>query len=257
MTAGELELTGFRGTLAELVSEVRRRAIDVLAVPIAFVTKTLLGNLRAREPVDAPALADFCDDASKLVLAKSRALLPREREREDDETEDDVRELEARLAAYRRYREAADALHEREEAGLRAYPRTAPPPAAPPPELATGELTPADLAAAFRSALASLPPEPEPGPGHLRPHRVRIGDRLNGLKALLRSRRRITFLEALSDGPRTREFVIVSFLAVLELLRREAIRVSQDQLFGEIVLEVRSDQALEEVSASGTFLEED
>jgi chromatin segregation and condensation protein Rec8/ScpA/Scc1 (kleisin family) len=87
---------------------------------------------------------------------------------------------------------------------------------------------------------------------------VRIADRLAGIRALLRSRKRVTFLEALTDGPRTREFVIVSFLAVLELLRRAAIRVSQDQLFGDIVLEVTSEAALDAAAeAAATFLDEE
>jgi segregation and condensation protein A len=259
MTSKAFELESFSGTLSDLVSEVRRRAVDILRVPLARVTRLFLAAMHEREPVDSVALADFCDDASRLLLAKSRALLPRERERTDEDADEDPGELEARIEAYRRYREAAEVLQKREEQGLRAYARTAPPPPVTPelPER-PADLTAQDLAAAFRAALAAVPEEREATTEHVRPHRVRIADRLAGIRALLRSRQRVTFLDALTDGPSTREFVIVSFLAVLELLRRSAIRVTQDQLFGDIVLEVRSEAALDAAAEAGaTFLDEE
>jgi chromatin segregation and condensation protein Rec8/ScpA/Scc1 (kleisin family) len=87
---------------------------------------------------------------------------------------------------------------------------------------------------------------------------VRIADRLAGIGAMLRASGRVRFVDVLTDGPRTREFVVVSFLAVLEMLRRAAILVRQDELFGEIVVETRSEEALEAVLSSGTtFLDED
>jgi segregation and condensation protein A len=259
VTTNAFELESFSGTLADLVSEVRRRAVDILRVPLARVTSLFLRTLGAAEPADPVALAEFCDDATRLLLAKSRALLPRERERADEDADADPGELEARIQAYRRYREAADVLHQREEQGLRAYARSAPPqPSTPEPSLAPPDVTALDLADAFRAALAAVPEEQSVAPEHVRPHTVRIADRLAGIRALLRSRRRVTFLEALTDGPRTREFVIVSFLAVLELLRRAAIRVSQDQLFGDIVLEVTSEAALDAAAeAAATFLDEE
>lgn len=259
MTTSAFELESFAGTLADLVSEVRRRAVDILRVPLARVTRVFLSKLHDADPVDAVALADFCDDSSRLLLAKSRALLPRERERIDEDADEDPAELEARIEAYRRYREAAEVLHKREEQGLRAYARTAPPPTVTPePASRPADLTAQDLAAALRAALAAVPEDKEDSNEQVRPHRVRIADRLVGIRALLRSRRRVTFLDALTDGPSTREFVIVSFLAVLELLRRAAIRVTQDQLFGDIVLEVRSESALDAAAEAGaTFLDEE
>ncbi len=252
-----VSVPGFEGTLTELVSQVRRRAIDVLEVSLSLVTRHIVALLRSDPPPDADAIADYCDDASHLLLMKSRALLPRERERALDDDEPDPAELEARLAAYRRFRKAAVHLQERERGGLQAFPRTGPPSPEMPPTLVPGEVTPEELAAAFRAALAQVPTA-EAAPEPVREQRVSIADRLAGIGGLLRSRGRVTFLEALTDGPRTREFVIVSFLAVLELLRRAAVLVRQDGLFGDILVEIASEEALDAVLRDGsTFLDDD
>lgn len=253
-----VRVPGFDGTLSELVSQVRRRAIDVLAVSLALVTRHIVAILKAEAPPNVDDLAEYCDDASTLVLMKSRALLPRERERSlDDDDDPDPAELEARMAAYRRYRKAAVQLQERERGGLHAFPRTAPPSPDAPAELVPGAVTTEDLAAAFRAALSQVPVADSPSEP-VRVHKIRIADRLAGIGALLRARGRVTFIEALTDGPRTREFVIVSFLAVLELLRRAAVLVRQEGLFGDILVEIRSEEALESVLREGsTFLDED
>jgi segregation and condensation protein A len=172
------------------------------------------------------------------MVIKSRALLPRPAERSDDE-EEDPDELTARLRAYRRFREVASELGERERRGLRAYARATPvaPPDLP-PRLEPSAVSPEDLARAFRAALAAVVEEKSPTDGQaVRPHVVRIRDRLAAIRSALEVHGRVSFYDVLTGDVRTREFVIVSFLAVLELLRRGAVRVMQDDLFGAIYLE--------------------
>jgi len=234
-----VRLEVFEGPLDLLLALVGREALDITTVALAQVTDQYLAALTTLEEIDPGAMAAFCEVAATLILLKSRALLPRARVEAADE-EADADELALRLRAYRRFRRAAERLGQREHAGLRAYVRLAPPPDLP-PRLDPGDVAAADLARAFQAALAAVEPAEvaaEP-PAGVKPHPVRLQDRLADIRALLASRGRIRFGEAILGERRDREFVVVSFLAVLELLRRRAVRAVQDELFGEIVLEAR------------------
>jgi segregation and condensation protein A len=254
----QVRLEVFEGPLDLLLTLVRRETLEIRTLALARVTGQYLAYLRRLEEIDAGALASFCEVAASLILIKSRVLLPRRRET-DEELEDDPDELAARLHAYAQYRSVAAQLGAREAKGLRAFARTAPPPPDLPPRVEPGEMSPDDLAAAFRKALAALAAAEEgavAAPPPVRPFVVRIGDRLRAIGQRLRGHGRVGFLDVLTDGPRTREFVIVSFLAVLELLRRGAVRVFQDDLFGEIVIEGQSDAAIAAAGEEESFLDE-
>jgi len=234
-----VRLPVFDGPLDLLLALIQRAALDITAVALAEVTDQFLRHVAEMDAVEPGALAEFIDTAATLLLIKSRALLPQPTEAV--EAEDDAELLLERLREYKRYREAAEGLGRRERAGLRTFPRTAAPVDLPPPALSgSGSLE--DLTAAFRDALAEAvrtePPRPEPG---IRPHPVRLVDRFDDLRAALLRGGSISFRQAvLGDRPpgaSAREFVIVSFMALLELLRRNAVTVRQDELFGEIVIE--------------------
>jgi len=234
-----VQLPVFDGPLDLLLALVQRAALDITRVALAQVTDQFLRHVATQGAVDAGALAEFCDTAATLMLIKSRALLPQPAE--DVAPDDDAELLLARLRDYQRYRAAAQGLGERERSGLRTFARAVPSDDLPPPALA-GSGSPDDLAAAFRAALAEAireePARPEPD---LKPHPVRLIDRFSALREELLRHGRITFRQAVLGnrpaGSSPREFVIVSFMALLELLRRRAVVVEQDELFGEIVIQ--------------------
>ncbi|MFN2114897.1 MAG: segregation and condensation protein A [Anaerolineae bacterium] len=240
MTEFVVELEVFEGPLDLLLTLVRREQLDITQVALAAVTDSYLRYMAALEEIDPGALAEFCEVAASLLLIKSRALLP-SRPHAEEAQEVDGQELVDRLREYRLYRDAAERLGEREHEGLRAYVRVAARPDAP-VVLAPGEASVADLAAAFQSALAEaaerVPPEPV---GGVRPHRIRLSERLPQIRSLLERRGRVSFREVLLGERPTKDYVIVSFLAILELLRRGVARAAQDELFGEIILELRPD----------------
>lgn len=233
-----VKLSVFEGPLDLLLALVQRASLDITHVALAQVTDQFLRHVATLEGVDVGSLAEFCDTAATLMLIKSRALLPQPAE--DVPPEDDAELLLERLREYRRYRDAAAGLGQRERAGLRTFARAVPPDDLPPPAL-VGSGSPDDLAAAFRTALAEAmrdePERPEPG---IRPHPVRLVDRFTALREELLRHGQITFRQAvLGNRPPNaspREFVIVSFMALLEMLRRQAVSVDQDELFGEIVI---------------------
>ncbi len=240
----KVRLEVFEGPLDLLLTLVRRQELDITTVALAQVTDQYLSYLALLEEIDLGALAEFCQVAATLVLIKSRALLPTTVGRGNSEEEDaDAQELAERLRAYRRFRQAAEQLGKRQQAGLRAYVRVATPPDLP-ARLEPSDISVADLADAFEAALAEAiaHAEPEPVTG-VRPHPVLLADRLIAIREALAARKRISFREVLVGDRCDREFIIVSFLAVLELLRRRHVRSVQAELFGEILLELRSDEA--------------
>lgn len=237
--AFRVQLEVFEGPLDLLVTLIRRESLDVTRIALVQVTEPFLRALERMEEIDAGALATFCETAATLLWLKSRALLPRAPEAEEA-GDADADELLARLRAYRRYRRVAEGLGRREASGLRAFTRLAPPPDVPLPP-GPDEANADALAAAFRAALEEASREAPPTSGGVRPHPVRLLDRFEAIRARLLRKGRCGFREMILDGrppdASPREFVIVSFLALLEMLRRGAVAVRQDGLFGEILIE--------------------
>jgi segregation and condensation protein A len=234
-----VHLEVFEGPLDLLLTLVQRQSLDITTVALAQVTDQYLRYMRALEAIEPSALAAFCEVAATLLLLKSRALLPRPPD-PDPVEEADAEALAERLRAYRRVRAAAELLGERERAGLHAYPRAAPPPDLP-PRLDNLDVSLADLAAAFESALTEAAVAEAPELPVVKPNRVRLSERLGAIRELLVTRGSVSFREVLLGDRPTREYIVVSFLAVLELLRRRMIRAAQSDLFGDIVLELRPD----------------
>ncbi len=251
----------FEGPLDLLLTLIRRERLDITTVALAAVTDQYLAYLARLEAIDADAVAEFVEVASTLMLLKSRALLPRLAKLPEEEL-DSADELVERLRAYRRFKQVAEDLGQREQSGLRAYVRTAPPPDFE-PEIRPGEVSVEDLAEAFATAMAQAAEAEEAQPQEdptIRRRSVRLSDRLRDIRQLLARRGRISFTEVLLGERRDREYIIVSFLAVLELLRRRFLRAVQAELFGDIDLEARDDVqgwAAEQADDESSFLDEE
>ena len=232
-----VQLPVFEGPLDLLLQLIEREKLDISAVSLAQVADQFLAAVRQMETVEAAALSDFLVVAVKLVWIKSRLLLPQPRPPSDDSDEEDPAEALARqLREYKRFKEVASALRAIEEAGLRTYSR-----AAPPPEL-EARLDPAgglisDLLLAANAAFAALETAPVDIPqGMVVPFKMTIQDQIERIHAVTAGSRRVTFRGLLSQA-RHRIEIIVTLLAVLELIKRQAVRVNQDVAFGEIVIE--------------------
>jgi segregation and condensation protein A len=233
----------FEGPLDLLLTLIQRERLEITTIALAQVTDQFLSHLTRLQAIDAGAIAAFCETAATLMLIKSRALLPRlAATLEDPDTE--ALDLAERLREYRRFKAVAEGLGERERAGMRAYVRTAPPPDIQ-PEIRPGEASVGDLAAAFEAALAEAAAEAaaqetkqgEPAPRQ----RLRLASRFAEIRTMLIRGGRVSFREVLLGQGADREYIIVSFLAVLELLRRRFVRAVQTEIFGDIELEARPD----------------
>jgi segregation and condensation protein A len=235
--AYRVQLPAFEGPLDLLLQLIEREKLDISAISLAAVADQFLQTVRQMEVVEAGDLSDFLVVAARLVWIKSRLLLPQPRPPSEDADEEDPAEALARqLREYKRFKEAAAALRVIEEAGLRTYTR-----AAPPPEL-EARLDPAgglmtNLLAAAQSAFAALEAAATDIPeGMVVPFKVTIHDQIVRIREVTAEGRRVTFRSLLSSA-RHRLEIIVTLLAVLELVKRQAIIVSQDVAFGEITIE--------------------
>ena len=228
-----LEITTpvFEGPLELLLVLAEREEIDIFQVSLASLTEAYLAEMAALEERDPIEMAEFLWLAARLLLLKSFRLLPGE-EPEDEEAdllgwEEDVR---SRLLEYRAYKEMAEKLMERAAADEPSYP-------APARQVEVeGQEEPiqvAALLAAFQSVLARIPPRPLVYVGT----RWTVEDKL----AVLHERLNAGGFELIDMilECQDRLEAVITFVAVLELLRRGEIRVRQERNFGRILVETR------------------
>jgi segregation and condensation protein A len=233
MDTYQVRLEVFEGPLDLLLTLIRRRELEITAVSLAAVTDQYLAYLERLQEIDPGALASFLEVAAQLVLIKSRTLLPRPQPDAHEEDEEDPAEVLAqRLREYAQFKTAAQALRERSERGLRAYVRVAPPPTLP-RRVDLGEVSLEDLLAAVREALDEKPMPPLSQV--VEPVRVTVEERVTAILRALSRAPRISFRSLLADCA-SRIEVVMTFLALLELIKQRRVVASQDQLFGEIMV---------------------
>ncbi len=235
----------FEGPLDLLLHLIEHRELDITRVSLAAVADQFLAVISAPGAIELSALADYLVIAAKLILIKSRLLLPQP-ERPAPEGEEDLGEALARqLREYKMFKQAAAYLRERDRKGLRAYPRFAPPPRPQPTTWRLEGVTVGDLGMALQRALNVHPTMPQ---GTLTvPLSVSIDQQIHAIIELTTRRPRVSFTHLL-ESAKTRVEIIVTFLAVLELIKRLQISAQQDGVFGEIVLTRRTDAPSESAS---------
>ncbi len=249
-----VRLESFDGPLALLLSLIEARQLDVLTVPLGALADAYLDALAALETERLPNISTFVAVASQLILIKSRAMLPRRQEAAPgglpDEGIDPEAELRARLLVYRAHRDAGARLQAAalERVGLfRREPRAAQASA-----LAGArpvDVRPIDPALLVRAldGLARVAPPPQPPP-EVVARTITLTERASIIRAALRTAD-VVVLQDLLRGVRDRVVVAVTFLAMLELMKRREIVVEQDRPWGAIV--ARRTTAAERQAAGG------
>jgi segregation and condensation protein A len=234
----QFRLPEFEGPLDLLLHLIEHRELDITRVSLAAVADQYLEMISTPGAIELAALADYLVIAAKLILIKSRLLLPRP-EGPAPEGEEDVGEALARqLREYKMFKQVAAFLRERERQGLRAYPRLAPPPRPAPTAWRLEGASADDLAQALQRALRIRPTMPQ---GTLTvPLAVSIDEKIQNLITLTMQHVRVRFNQLLESAT-TRVEIIVTFLAVLELIKRGQLVAQQDRLFGEIILAQRNE----------------
>jgi len=227
----EIATPVFEGPLELLLVLAERDEVDLFQVSLASLTEAYVAEIAVLKERDPVEMAEFLWLAARLLLLKSVRLLPGE-EPDDEEAdllgwEEDVR---ARLMEYRAYKEMAEKLMERAAADEPSYP-------APARQVdVEGQEEPiqvAALVAAFQAVLARVPPRPLVYMGT----RWTVEDKLASLQQRLRQGS-FDLVEVLL-GCADRLEAVITFVALLEMLRRSEIRVRQERNFGRILVETR------------------
>ncbi len=246
----QLTLPIFEGPLDLLLHLIEREELDITNIALVAVTDQYMAYLHSGEHVNMDQLADFIAIGAKLLLLKSRALLPRPRPDEPDAEaeEDDSDDLARQLIEYKLFKGAAGRLRDIETAGLHSYPRIAPPPDMPAP---TG-LDGVTLDLLQEMVLTALNRQPEEESVQvIHPNKVTVRDKIALIRDLLAAEGRVSF-RGLIEQCRTRMEIIVSFMAVLELIKSRVLDALQDAAFADILL-VPTEEPTVDVEVTSEF----
>ncbi|HEX2350767.1 MAG TPA: ScpA family protein [Ktedonobacterales bacterium] len=233
-----IHLPGFDGPLDLLLHLIEKNQMEITSVSLVAVTDQFVAYLRTWDEPPLPRLAEFVAMAARLLLIKSRSLLPRQARAEgadeDDDPLDDAEALAQRLREYQLAREIARSLRARELAGLQTFSRAtrlvdtdllltwAP------PKLVGLNVN--ALAAVFKRVLTEQRfSQPEQIPLPL----VTVAEKIDEVEQMLAERGRVTLEETLLSAT-SRFAVVVTFLAVLEMWHQGRLAVRQETLFGPV-----------------------
>ncbi|UCG60710.1 MAG: segregation/condensation protein A [Candidatus Zixiibacteriota bacterium] len=223
-----VDLTVFQGPLDLLLYLIKKEEVDIYNIPIARITRQYLEYIDLMTTLNLEVAGEFILMAATLIRIKTKMLLPRD---EDNPDEPDPREeLMQALIEYRKYREAGDVLKDRALTEERKY---VPPNAV---EKIEGrvELEPVttffDLLTAFRDVMKT---KREAGIHEVRPQEVHIEDRIKHVLLILKNVEYATFEDLFADVP-TKIVAVVTFIALLELVRSRRVTLYQSLPFAEV-----------------------
>jgi segregation and condensation protein A len=227
-----VRLQNFEGPLDLLLHLIKTNEVDIYDIPIALITQQYLDYLDLMQELNLDVVGEFLVMAATLIHIKSRMLLPRPDPSQEDPEEDPREALVRRLLEHQKFKAAAEMLHEKE---IERSAQWARPDgrladvvgAAPEPEL---EVDLFSLMTAFRAVLERAGKRPiVPLPAEHIPLEKRIAQLMERL-----SETEACGFDELFEDLQTRSGMIVTFLALLEMIRLKLIRVFQQGAFGPI-----------------------
>jgi segregation and condensation protein A len=232
LEAYPVRLDNFEGPLDLLIHLIKQNELNIYDIPIALVTKQYLDYIDLMQEMNLDVAGEFLVMAATLIHIKSRMLLPRPDPTQDDPEEDPREALVRRLLEHQKFKAAAELLHERETLRSAQWTRPDGPITeiageAPEPEI---EVDLFSLITAFRAVVERAKQRPKIYlPGEQIPIEVRIDELLSKL-----SETEACGFEDLFADVQTRPGLIVTFLALLEMIRLKLVRVFQAGAMGPI-----------------------
>lgn len=229
----ELRLPNYEGPLDVLLRLIEEQELEITAVSLASVADQFISYMSTMANRDPQTIANFLSVAAKLILIKSRALLPTATVPQEEQEETD--DLVSQLRAYQLFKRAAKLLKEREHQNLRAF--NVQPPHIPRPQskaLPLDNVTLEMLARAMQRVVDRLMPPP-PVDEVMSRLPFTVNDCMDRIQTSVKHGK-VTFTELL-EGVNTRVEVVITLLALLELLKRYTVRARQETAFGEIIIE--------------------
>lgn len=231
----QVRIENFEGPLDLLLHLIKKSEINIYDIPIAMIAQQYLSYIEAMKDLNLTVAGEFLVMAATLLQIKSKMLLPVEEHAEDDEDGPDPREeLVRRLLEYKAFKEAARQLDTQERMWREIYSRPAVAVEADPQsdDAMLDNIGLFDLVDALQTIL-----DRNPGKKLLEiiPDNLTVRDRMTVILEALEGQESIGF-EALFETSCHRLIIIVTFLALLELIRLRTVRVYQAENFGPILL---------------------
>ena len=224
-----VKLEIFEGPLDLLLFLIKKNEIDIYDIPISLITQQYLEYLEMMRDLDLELAGEFVLMAATLIRIKAQMLLPKT---DEEETEEDPRaQLVSALLEYKKYKELSGMLKDKEKERSEFFPRS---------DFSYLELDNEkkdeievslyDLLDAFKSVCRAVPKEAF--------HRVKIEEvslsqRIDHILTCLKNREKVKFAELFLDNP-IRLVMVVTFIAILELIRLRKIKIFQKRSFSEI-----------------------
>lgn len=231
-------IDNFDGPLDLLLHLIKEQDIDIYDIKIEDITKQYLDYIRHMKELNLEIASEYLVMASELIEMKSKMLLPKKKEKEDDDYEEDPRELLIeRLLAYKRYKEVTSEFKDleltrkmvftREPDNLNRYVKE---------DENIEELGVADLIDAFNNLLKRKELD-RPIATKITKKELSVTEKVNKIKNILRNKKKINFEDIFEVS--TKEEVIISFLSVLEMVKKDEILLTQEGNFKNIVISLK------------------
>ncbi len=233
----QIKLPIFEGPFDLLLFLIQKNEIDIYDIPIARITEEYLAYLEMMKMLDLEIAGEFVEMVATLILIKTRTLLPQQEHDSEEEFVDPRRQLTLQLLQYKRFKEAAESLESFENEQLRYFPRRSQA-----REMAREkaleddnfeiDATLFDLMTAFKRALDNMP---KITVHTVKTVRVTIEDQAKLIINRLEGNRHASFFEIMKDLPE-KVHVLVTFMAILDMMRLGLLSAKQSESFGDIRL---------------------
>ncbi|MFN2500915.1 MAG: ScpA family protein [Pyrinomonadaceae bacterium] len=226
----KIKIGDFAGPLDLLLFLIRQEQANIFDIPIARITEKYLEYIRLMKKLDISVAADFLVMAATLIEIKSRMLLPRDPTVDDDEEFEDPRqELVDRLLEYEKFKTAAGMLYERSTIEQAVFTRG---PIESDDSNAEIDASVFDLLTVFQKIAARHVEEIK-----LEIHReeISLADMIKDLRKRIFNEPELSLL-AFFDEMHSKRELVTAFIAVLEIVRTEGVRLMQSKTFGDIIL---------------------
>lgn len=232
----DFKINEFEGPLDLLLHLIKESKMNIMDIEIEKITDQYMNYLDLQEKMNLEIASEYLVMASELIELKSKLLLPNPKNEEGEE-EDPREELVNRLLEYQAYKEITKVLQDKENLRKEIYTKA--------PEnirnyveedvSITTDVTLDDLVEAFKKYLERKK-ETKPLQTKITVNEVTVSSRRHDIKNLLRTKKRVSFFELFPVV--SKEYVIATFLAVLEMAKSHELTITQDGTFDDIICEV-------------------
>jgi len=239
--AYRVKLQNFEGPLDLLLFLIKKNEVDIYDIPIADITSQYLGYVEIIKLLDLESAGEFILLAATLIRIKAKMLLPRPQSEDEEEIIDPRLELVSQLLEYKKFKELAYKLSDFEEEQRNVFPRGFYHEVEHEREDGVDldeDVTIFSLISAFKQVLDRMPEETF---HHIEDIQISLEEQIEYILNQLAGGKQITFFELVSHI-RDKLIVVVTFIALLELVKRGELKTRQSKAFGEIWITRKSDR---------------